>query len=574
MNQSGVSLKSCIGLLVAMSIGVIGGWLLRPSLTNGGGTVAIATAIEPATLTRSKQTDVALQRASPITSTDDQSFAYTPGIASSFSLRAAFYQHVMSLELPAIERLLHASNDSLVGRDYSWATSMLFARYAELDPVKAIREVEARSYHLKNYWFHQVFATYGFMNTQAALQQASRLPKSRRRDAHVSILSGIQHLDHAERQKIADQTDVNLVINLSGRDPRLAWHEAAAIEDEELRSTSLRSLAQAIAQTNPLLALELVEETAIPSEQDGDSITDNIISKWAKTDASAALNWLQAQPKERADLQQQHSILRNLASQDIALAVSALEKFPIEEQGRAIGTVGRQWAKQDAESAARWLSSLDLKSESEAYDLSGIGRTLGKQGLSFVEAWKDELPEAVSTPALKTALRSEAEANPAKAMEYIDRQTQATARGRLAETVIYNLAQKDPVVAATWLSRLEIEPNDRAILTTSLVSSWARQDNDEAYAFALDIAPPLLRDTALAALSSSKESSTQRIEEIYERIEQPILKLQVASALHNRIAATDPSRAAELRGQGRLSPRGGIDGEILQGCLLEQLNAK
>ena len=74
-------------------------------------------------------------------------------------------------------------------------------------------------------------------------------------------------------------------------------------------------------------------------------------------------------------------------------------------------------------------------------------------------------------------------------------------------------------------------------------------------------------------VNAPKDVAVHR-EEIYERIEQPIQKLQVASALHNRIAATDPSRAAELRGQGRLSPRGGIDGEILQGCLLEQLSAK
>lgn len=90
MNQSGISLKSCIGLLAAMSIGVIGGWLLRSNVSDSGETLAVSSPLESANLARSSQADLTERLACPITPREVQSYAYTPGIASSFSLQAAF----------------------------------------------------------------------------------------------------------------------------------------------------------------------------------------------------------------------------------------------------------------------------------------------------------------------------------------------------------------------------------------------------------------------------------------------------------------------------------------------------
>jgi len=566
MNQSGVSFTSYIGLLIAMCIGAIGSWLLRPSITNGGEIVTFSPAVEPA--------ESAKHFTCPMTSTDVVDFTYTPGVASSFSLQAAFYEYVMSLDIPTIERLLQAANGALVGRDYAWATTMLLARYTELDPIQAIQEVEASSYHLEKYWFNQVFASYGFMNTPAALQQASKLPEPRRREAHAAILSGVQHLSLAERQKFADQTDVQPAINLSGRDPRLVWQEVSAIADEKMRSSALHALAKGIAQKQPMLALELAADLATSSEKEDNSVVDGILKQLAKTDASAALNWLQSQPEGIAEPQQQLSILKSLASQDVALAVEAIEQFSIEERTNAIGTVGLAWAQQDPNSAANWLSKQGLEDDSQGLYFRSIGRALGKQGLSFVETWQDELPREVSSPALSAALQTEAELNPARAIEFIDNQVEPATRVKLAQDVISFLSSKDPNLAASWIERVDLEKNDRAALYGSLASVWAMQDNEAAYAFALDIENPTLRDSALVGWSSVKESSTQRIEDIYERMEQPIQKLQVASVLHNRIAASDPVRAAELRSNGKLSSQGGVDGELLQRCLADAIGSE
>ncbi len=480
----------------------------------------------------------------------------------------------MSLDLPAIEALLQAANGSLVGRDYIWATTMLLTRFTELDPVDAIRQIEASSYHQKRYWFQKAFATYGFMNIEAALLQASKLPVSRRRDAHASILSGIEHLDYAERKKYADQTGVNLAIDLSGRDPRLVWQQALAIEDEKQRTKSLRALANAIAHTEARLALELAADLAVSAGQDDAYLVEGILRQWTKTDAKGALSWLQSRPEELKDTKQQLTILSSLASQDVVLGVQAIELFPIEEISGAIGAVGYEWAQQDATSAMQWLSKLNLKNDSLDGYANAIGHALGNQSLSFIETWQDEIPEEISTTALFQALRTEVEVNPANAMEIVEKQSQARTRGSLAKAVIYNLSQKDPVVAADWIESLELEPTDRSALYKGLFSTMVFHDSDAAYAFALDMETPALRDDALVALSSTRQVSTQRIEEIYELIEQPIQKMQIASVLHKRIAAEDPARAAELRSNGWLSPLGGMDGDVLQGCLADALDSR
>ncbi len=252
------------------------------------------------------------------------------------------------------------------GMDQFMSTNLLMARYAEIDPEKALKFASGSS------GFERMMGT-----TSILRSWASKNPMAAGEYLVKTVLdSGVD--DWQMRRSAA-----SVASEWVRQDPDGALKWAKALPDE-VKGDALNNVVQHFTSENPLKAADIAMSLEGESQQ---RALRSIADQWSRTNPQEALNWavtLEGETKSEA----MEEALENWASQDPDAAVAFMGDLSSSEQERFVPEVAERWARRDADSAqaaAQWVSDFP---ESE-----GKVRATGE----VVEAWMRSDPTAAST---------------------------------------------------------------------------------------------------------------------------------------------------------------------------------
>ncbi|MFP6872231.1 MAG: hypothetical protein VCA55_01875 [Verrucomicrobiales bacterium] len=279
----------------------------------------------------------------------------------------ALLRLVKGLDAKGVEIALAEVRGMGRGMDQFMSTNLLMARYAEIDPEKALKFAAESS------GFERMMGTTSILRTWAAKD-----PRAAGEYLVGTVLdSGVD--DWQMRRSAA-----SIASEWVRQDPdgALSWAKSLP---EEVRGEALNNVVQHFTAENPLKAAEIAMGLEGESQQ---RALRSIADQWSRTHPEAALKWASGLQGE-ARTEAMEETLENWAGSDPDAAISYVEKITdAAEKDRFVPDVAERWARRDsasAQAAAEWVSG--------QADGEGKDRATG----SVVEAWMRSDPTAAST---------------------------------------------------------------------------------------------------------------------------------------------------------------------------------
>lgn len=273
---------------------------------------------------------------------------------------------VKGLDAKGVEIALAEVRGMGRGMDQFMSTNLLMARYAEIDPEKALKFASEAS------GFERMMGTTSILRTWAAKDP---------RAAGEYLVSTV--LDSGVDDWQMRRSAASVASEWVRQDPDGALKWAKALP-EEVRGDALNNVVQHFTAENPLKAAEIAMGLEGESQE---RALRSIADQWSRTHPEAALEWastLEGDTKSEA----MEEALENWASQDPDAAVAFVGNLSGGDQERFFPEVAERWARRDAgsaQAAAEWVSDFP---ESE-----GKERATGE----VMSAWMRSDPTAAST---------------------------------------------------------------------------------------------------------------------------------------------------------------------------------
>lgn len=409
-------------------------------------------------------------------------------LPNDFDQTLTLYSLLQDADGDDLERLLDEARLLRPADEGRAAASILYSRYAALDPEAAVQRI-VNSGPFDQRYLYGIFVTWAKYDVDAAMAHAEELPPELRQQAGRGILSGSAQLPGQRRQEIADQFSLQRQLDwmdtreLIDEEPAAAWQRA--LSSQNLDTGLLAEVGRAWAQRDPVSALNAV--AAVRDTAFRDAFSEQLIAQWASTDPEAARHWGLSQ----LDSQTRLPLLRGVAAgiarnntdealnfvlgldgrerQEAAKVVfarwaktdpaGAADTLTMLDDGAmfaaASGNIILEWVKTDAYAAFEWLGSQDVDSRSSAsrqwqvlHALRQIARSDPETALELASG----LPGQGRQNAMSTAMGIWAKNDPRGAASWlegaadVDRQ----AYGSLAAAVVEGLAADDPEAAFRW----------------------------------------------------------------------------------------------------------------------------
>lgn len=482
-------------------------------------------------------------------------------LPSDFQQTLTLYALLADADRDTLERLLDEADHLQPRREGRAAKSIIYSRYAELDPQAAIDRIMARGVSEQNL-LAQVFQAWAKYDHTAALRHAEALPPIYRRAAGAAVLSVSENALPGDRDEIAATFGLRGQLAhmqadeaLSGS-PAVAWRQALATSPSQQRESSLFHIAHRWAERDPERALAAVGE--LPTSDMRRSMQRNLVMRWAMTDREAARIWLQAQPR----LEEHTAITTGFAA---ALA----QGTPREALDFAQGLSGRgrreaaeavfgAWMQYDPRAAAEALVALDDRSLTEEaghivlYGWSTIDPHAAFEWVSTQQA------SAQSVWSVEVPLGRIAEHQPLDAMELaLDLRT---GRSDAVSSVLDVWARNDPRGAAAWLQQSSVQVADHVVST--IARAYVELDMDEALDW---LGEQSAEDQGRALYTFAPEmQSLAQASRMLARIDDAEVRNQAIGA----IAGTWPAPREAIRWIGRTAARDDV--AALQSLVFEQ----
>lgn len=229
---------------------------------------------------------------------------------------------------------------------------------------------------------------------------------------------------------------------------------------------------------------------------------ESLISGWAATDPSGAINMLSKLPPELADQKKQleNGIVAGLADRDRDEAtryVASLLAGGREDAGRLMATVAHEVLRKGGpEEASAWAATIENPSL-KGTAMSEVAERYVRQDPEAAAGWIEQYAEEdFATGAVARVGRSWAEREPLAAVNWLDRLPEGPGQKAGLNSAFGDWEDKDPVAAGQYLLSMPDSPKrDSAI--SGFANGYAWQDPQTAIAWANDIRDPNLRTESL-----------------------------------------------------------------------------
>ena len=291
----------------------------------------------------------------------------------------------------------------------------------------------------------------------------------------------------------------------------LAW--AKALEVGDTRNSSLAAVAGALAKTDPAAALKLVADNF--NRREAANAYSNVFAAWAENNYDAALTAalaiedpqirtraLQATLGKRVDADPRGvlEVVKTSRSQDLRWNVAdrAMERWlerdftaardyaltlPAGELRQAmLQSVAREMTRRDPADALTWVQAITNESDRDEALESLFSTWAGRDSAAALAAAK-ALPEGqLRSTALSQMAQSLIDIDVTAALAAIGELPPGQARQNATQNIAYQWARIDPKAAATWM--LANAQQDQPWSLQQVMYQWTRTDPDGALEWA------------------------------------------------------------------------------------------
>jgi len=205
---------------------------------------------------------------------------------------------------------------------------------------------------------------------------------------------------------------------------------------------------------------------------------------------AAALESLQTEPDPMEQAQKLANLAQEIPAADLPQVVAFLNEEKPTNLGRALELrLLRQWAGNDAQTAAEWVSQNALGS-ARPEAINAVAIAWANQDLSGAVQWMRQLPgEGERTDALVTAAYEAARTQPVEALNLASELPPGESRNDLIIHAASQWAAQAPEDAAEWASHMP-DANLRQRVLAEVATAWAESDPVTAATFAAQSLPP------------------------------------------------------------------------------------
>ena len=499
------------GLAAALA----GVWLLSPPQSPPLATAEPPPSVPPTAVPATGADTAAENAAAPA------SLADILRIPGDFAQTVALYQLASRRNAAGIEQLLDEAG-SLDQASERAATSILYARYADLDPAAALRHIQERGDGAER-WLGTVFHAWARRDLDAALRHAETLTAHQRTIAGAAILRARDDLPQESwldfATPLTPQGAISgAVVQLAtdagiAADPTQAWEQALAQKAGQARLGALHQAAFAWAATDPHAALEAIVAADEVPRRMRETLRGSVVSQWASSDPAAALAWATALPASRSRTQLLGAAAYVWAQNDPRAAVAWAATQGNDE---LLQWVAPAYATHHPEEAIDWIATLPSNKAAEAMGV--VFSTLSYNDPEATVRLLDGITDANARRAATHALaQAWGNLDPDAAMEWVDRLPDAELRATLYPFLLRQMNQYDAAGAMRHLDRItDPQARDSTVLDM------------------LDTALHMHEDVSLA-------------EALYDLLAAEDFRREGAERLYNHLAESDPARAARYR---------------------------
>lgn len=487
------------------------------------------------------------QAATAERSREHTTLAEITALASDFEQTAALYALLRTADEATLERLLEEAEGLRPRRERLAAKSIIYARYAELDPLAAVERVLAQERD-KHEMLDRVFTAWGKHDLEAALAHAQTIQGPLRQPAASAALAVSEHLDPARREALAAAFSLQDTLPLMGMeefegDPVVAWRDAFHIESAQARAQRLLQIGDAWVQQDPAAALAAALE--LPSGGMLGGVAPYLIERWAEQDGEGALAWVLGQPQSRARAEMLGALAGAIAQRSPQDALALAETLDGAARRQVAQAALQTWAQTDAPAAMSALEDLDdigLSNDARFSILAQWSASDPRAAFAWALTQKssmDNMHLAV-LPLQRIAMDDPAEA--LRLAEELDGMRKQAALGSIVST----WADSDPEAAAAWL---ESADGDMPQALSAVAFAFAQRSPSEAFDWVSKL-PKESQQVALHSLVSATAShSPEQAVSLLATIRDAELRAEATTTLVMGWAQNAPSDAAAWIGR-------------------------
>lgn len=464
-----------------------------------------------------------------------------------FEQTVALYSLIRDAAVSDLERLLEETALVPGVTDRRAAISILYARYADLDPEAAMAHVAANPSAADAVAVRSIFHAWARSDLEAALAAAEVLDGGFRQHASHAILAARHDLpverlqamaQRLETPQVVDQILAQRAVDELYQDPQSAWTEATALEPGRARQLRLGRLLQVWAGRDPLAAMNAVQ--ALQNGQERQGMQMMTMHAWSRQDARGAVDWAMAQAGDPRRDELLAVAISGLAATEPRNAFELARTLDVNQGDQIVGQVLGRWLQDDPAAATQALQSVP-ESSTRRHAVWQIAVQYAQQDVDGALAWLLTLPADEVDRVAGSVVGTLAAQNPVRASGFVDRLPQS-ARAGAAQAVVTAWADRDPRAAARWVET-STGPEERPVLTQVLLSHWSRQDPQEALRYARRLPPGGERETAMVGVIQSQRGDLDLAERLYDTLELPETRREAARYLYFRLHERDPQGA-------------------------------
>jgi hypothetical protein len=400
------------------------------------------------------------------------------------------------------------------------ALSVLFARWAEIDPAAAARYAQllprsANAHGLR----HTALTAWAEKDLDSALAWASALEPSPDRSQSIAIVAGAlaksdpnaalklvqQHLSKREAQNAYN----TIFSTWAENDFVGAVAAARSLEDPNLRSSALRAALNQHIEKDPRLVLDIIGDSKISDLRW--NVGNQAIARWVERDLAAAREYALNHPAGELRSTMLSSVVREMVKRD---PQEGLDWVLSQEQGgdfeQALQTALSAWAERDPQGAIQAAKNLpEGATRDQAF--ASLAQSLVETDLESSLALTHQIPEG-------------------------------DLRQNALHQIGYRWARIDPKAAAEWM--LANTPEDRRFSMHQIMWEWSRSDPEAALQWATSLPEARQKGEVLSqVLTHFARANPQQAADLVEKLAPETQRAAVSNFVANW-ASRDPAKAA------------------------------
>jgi hypothetical protein len=469
---------------------------------------------------------------------------------SDFTRSAAIYLLAAGMNEEGVERLLDEVESIDRESERRTAASILYQRYAELDPAAAVEHMMRRKEGFDTNWLYAVFYSWARTDLDGAVSRAATLDDRDRYMAGTAIVRSRDDLPSAEREALGPKLNTQVAV----RDPYMsrlrsakaaesAWQSALTIRDREARQSEQYSVIYEWARLDPHAAIRAIE--SLQSRADQYQFLHHAVQAWSEKEPHAAVDWLLARPPSHHRTELLSNALGSLAMKDPDAAMTIAQRVPESQRDQVLMNVFMNWGHSDPEAAAAWLAKQDDRQRySQALVMVASGYVMRDPEGAL--QWAETLSGEQSRMVMGQVIPHIAQDDPERAASLVSQLDEGPERERAISNIAQAWAQWDPRAALAWATKQPASDTTSNVYR-GIFQQWGAIETDAALSQLNFIMDTDARNGAILGILDGAQLEPALTEQLFQRMEGAEARRLAAGRVYYHLRDKNPQRAERYR---------------------------